>query len=36
MGLTRGGFAEDSLTPVEVTKELKRGEGSLNWDDNNG
>lgn len=33
MGWTRGNFGEESLTPVEVTEELKGGEGSLNWDD---
>lgn len=33
MGIVlRGGFSEDSLTPIEVTEELKRGEGVLNWE----
>lgn len=27
----RGGFGEDSLTPVEVTEELKKGVGALDW-----
>jgi hypothetical protein len=29
----RGGFSRELLTPVEMTKELKDGERSLRWDD---
>ena len=28
-----GGFAEESLTPIEITDEIKEGSGSLNWRD---
>ncbi len=27
------GFSEDRLTPVEVTKSVRRGEDALEWDD---
>jgi len=29
----KGGFGEESLTPVEITDDLKRGIGSLEWRD---
>jgi len=29
----QGGFSEDSLTVIEITEDLKRGEGALRWDD---
>lgn len=32
MGIVlRGGFAEDSLMSIQVTEELKKGVGALNW-----
>lgn len=31
--MNKTGFPEHSLTPIEVTEEIKRGEGSLGWDE---
>lgn len=29
----RGGFGEESLTPVEITEEVRRGDNALTWPD---
>jgi hypothetical protein len=33
VGHWHGGFAEDDLTPVEVTTQIRRGYGALRWKD---
>lgn len=35
VGDLHGGFSEESLSPVEVTQELKDGIGALQWPDEN-